>query len=89
MVVRLRDLLVQDLSIPVHPRPQEFLLLLWGGQLPLVSMLPWEGEGVCDQPVRLVCDRQMAELLIMMTIVENGRQLCPSSTSLTWLVQNG
>ena len=89
MVVRLRDLLGQDLSILVHPQPQGFLLLLWGGQLPLVFMLQWEEEEGCGRPVHLVCDRQIAELLIMMTMAVNGRQLCPSSTLLTWLVQNG
>lgn len=72
MGVRLRDLLVQDLFIPVHPQLQEFLLLLWAGHLPLVSMPQWEGEGDCDRPVHLVCGRQMAELLIMMTIMANG-----------------
>ena len=89
MVVRLRDLLVQVLSIPVHPQPQEFLLLLWGGQLPLVFMPQWGEEEGFGRPAHLVCARQTVELLKMMTIAANGRQLCPSSTSLTWLVQNG
>ena len=72
MVVRLRDLPAQDLSIPARLQPQESLLLLWGVQLPPAFIPRWEGEADYDLPVHLVCDRQMAEPAIMTMIAANG-----------------